>query len=578
MADVGAPSTSWRGNMARLLPLVLAALHLLAAIDDAAAFSASNDGAGRATSRASSPPVVVTDADPEDATITIKPPVALSRRRWLSSTLSAGAGAMVFSQPQPAAAAPPLTADEAELNWQARAERALRPKPAKVLRPRMNLDFAVLLMRSSYNAVDDLDIVAMDQFQRDFFLIRQAEYKPYVDALGIGVQPNPCAEADLGPPEEDDVQFDGAGGMEEDTETEQEQWRESIGEEGGERVIASSVGRPRPEGGSTPHLLDQAVKQPLREKCCEEGPKRRRLDDGGCEKRLHGNVFVIIGLFPEVDPRAGHAHAQIKAAIESLGGIVLRGTGYGNGSRKFPARTTHLLVGDRVDEKMIEDAQERKINQGGQDRAHPLNGDLADPNYFDFISFAQYNAITREITNPETVFEEQQPVDVGEGQPQRFDKVVVRRDASLTSIDLCKRHTEKVGNSILDKLIEKFGDTASAIPKIEAGSRPNAEKMLAAIKQMVNLFTISGFAWEGSASILNNDATNVDAGGTQFAITFTSPATLWSGQSLKAKKAALSNDFALKTASVLAARAGYRVTNASVKYANNQEITTFTLT
>ena len=158
-----------------------------------------------------------------------------------------------------------------------------------------------------------------------------------------GSHPDPCAEADLGPPEEDDVQFDGAGGMEEDTETEQEQWRESIGEEGGERVIASSVGRPRPEGGSTPHLLDQAVKQPLREKCCEEGPKRRRLDDGGCENRLHGNVFIVSGLFPEVDPRAGHAHAQIKAAIESLGGIVLRGTGYGNGSRKFPARTSELF-------------------------------------------------------------------------------------------------------------------------------------------------------------------------------------------------------------------------------------------
>ena len=25
-----------------------------------------------------------------------------------------------------------------------------------------------------------------EQFQRDFFLIRQAEYKPYADALGAG--------------------------------------------------------------------------------------------------------------------------------------------------------------------------------------------------------------------------------------------------------------------------------------------------------------------------------------------------------------------------------------------------------
>jgi len=41
-------------------------------------------------------------------------------------------------------------------------------------------------MRSSYNALDQLDCVAMDQFQRDFFLIRQAEYLPHVESLGPG--------------------------------------------------------------------------------------------------------------------------------------------------------------------------------------------------------------------------------------------------------------------------------------------------------------------------------------------------------------------------------------------------------
>jgi len=297
---------------------------------------------------------------------------------------------MLLAQ-QPAVAAPPLTADVAD-NFSARAERALRPKPAKVLRPRMNLDFAVLLMRSSYNAVDEIDIVAMDQFQRDFFLIRQAEYKPYADSLGAGAM---------------------------------------------------------------------------------------------------------------------------------------------------------------------------------------MQGDLADPNYFDFISFAQYSTISREINNPPSVFEEQQPEDMGEDQPQKFNAVVVRRDPALTNSVLPVRHTEIVGNAILDKLIEKFGETASAIPKIEPGSRPDANKLLASIKQMVNLFIVSGFAWDGNASILNNN--NDGKVGMQFAITFTSPATLWSGQSLQAKKAALLNDFALKTVKAMVTRAGYTVANASVKYAKNQEITTFTV-
>ena len=36
-----------------------------------------------------------------------------------------------------------------------------------------------------------------------------------------------------------------------------------------------------------------------------------------------------------------------------------------------------------------------------------VQGDLADPNYFDFISFAQYTTICREIGDPNSVFEEQ---------------------------------------------------------------------------------------------------------------------------------------------------------------------------
>jgi hypothetical protein len=303
-------------------------------------------------------------------------------------------GAVLLSRQGGALAAPPLTADVAD-SISARAERALRPRPAKVLRPRMNLDFAILLMRASYNAVDDIDVVPMDQFQRDFFLVRQAEYKTYADSLGPG-----------------------------------------------------------------------AMQQ----------------------------------------------------------------------------------------------------------------GDLADPNYFDFISFAQYSAISREIVDPQSVFEEQRPVDVGDDEPQRFDTVVVRRDPSLGKGDLPQRHSQLVGRAILDKLIERFGDTASAIPTIEPGSRPGATALLAAIKQMVNLFVISGFAWDGDASMLRQPANGDEgAAGAQFTITFTSPATLWSGQSLKAKNAVLMNDFALKTVNEIMSRAGYRIINSSVKYERYREISTFTL-
>ena len=57
-------------------------------------------------------------------------------------------------------AAPPITAVEAD-SFTAKAQRLLRPKPPKALRNKLNKDFAVLLMRSSYIALDKLDCVAM---------------------------------------------------------------------------------------------------------------------------------------------------------------------------------------------------------------------------------------------------------------------------------------------------------------------------------------------------------------------------------------------------------------------------------
>lgn len=43
----------------------------------------------------------------------------------------------------------------------------------------MDLSFAVLLMRSSYNSVDELDCVPMNEFQKQFFLFRQTEWEDY---------------------------------------------------------------------------------------------------------------------------------------------------------------------------------------------------------------------------------------------------------------------------------------------------------------------------------------------------------------------------------------------------------------
>lgn len=58
-------------------------------------------------------------------------------------------------------------------------ERNGRPQQIDIPRRRMDLNFSVNLMRSSYNAVDELDFVAMDEFQKAFFLFRQSEWEDY---------------------------------------------------------------------------------------------------------------------------------------------------------------------------------------------------------------------------------------------------------------------------------------------------------------------------------------------------------------------------------------------------------------
>ena len=84
-----------------------------------------------------------------------------SRRNALShaKSLLVGFGAMTVL-PTKTTAAAPVTPKETD-SLGVLVKRALRPKPLKILRQKLSQDFAVLLMRSSYNALDELDCVAM---------------------------------------------------------------------------------------------------------------------------------------------------------------------------------------------------------------------------------------------------------------------------------------------------------------------------------------------------------------------------------------------------------------------------------
>jgi hypothetical protein len=100
---------------------------------------------------------------------------------------------------------------------------------------------------------------------------------------------------------------------------------------------------------------------------------------------------------------------------------------------------------------------------------------LTDPYYFDFISFAQYATINREITqDPPFVFQELQPIKVGENETQKFATIVVRRDPALTNDKLASTRRKLVGSAILNELEKTFADTQARLPRLERGSRPSA--------------------------------------------------------------------------------------------------------
>jgi hypothetical protein len=102
------------------------------------------------------------------------------------------------------------------------------------------------------------------------------------------------------------------------------------------------------------------------------------------------------------------------------------------------------------------------------------------------------------------------------------------------------------------------------------------------VTQLVKLFLINGYAWDGKASISKAGAAENDATGTQIRISLTAPANVWSGQALLLRNKAsfgggVVNAFVLTTAKELVSRMGYDVASSAVSYEGTQEISTLTL-
>merc|ERR1719331_3211994 len=83
-----------------------------------------------------------------------------------------------------------------------------------------------------------------------------------------------------------------------------------------------------------------------------------------------------------------------------------------------------------------------------------MQGDLTDPKYFDFISFAQYAVINDQMKKGAFVFNEDQGVDgdIAKG----VISVTVRRDPSVTNDLLPGLHSQMVGDRILQWIVDRY--------------------------------------------------------------------------------------------------------------------------
>jgi len=144
-----------------------------------------------------------------------------------------------------------------------------------------------------------------------------------------------------------------------------------------------------------------------------------------------------------------------------------------------------------------------------------MQGDLGDPFYFDFISFAQYDTINFELEKPAAAFEE---LRTAEGETE-----VVLRSNDLKDSQLPDEHANRVGDAILDFIVDRFKDVDTTSRDLDTN-----------INQLLKWLIVLGFADDLSFIF---DGSNLQA-------RFLGPANLWSLQALKGRK--LTNDFAAK--------------------------------
>ena len=155
-------------------------------------------------------------------------------------------------------------------------------------------------------------------------------------------------------------------------------------------------------------------------------------------------------------------------------------------------------------------------------------GDLTDPNYFDFIAFSQSLTVSQEAAHGRQVFEEF-GCEEEECPPETSYKLVTRNPLLKDNALLPGEWERQTGDKIYEGLVEGFRGQVFGGPKPcnSNGKNCGSEELVVGIRQILDIFEKNGFALKCTMTQQSD--------GSSFIIKVEGGANLWAIQALQAR-------------------------------------------
>ncbi|KAG7669134.1 hypothetical protein Ndes2526B_g05412 [Nannochloris sp. 'desiccata'] len=158
-------------------------------------------------------------------------------------------------------------------------------------------------------------------------------------------------------------------------------------------------------------------------------------------------------------------------------------------------------------------------------------GELSDPNYFDFIAAMQFTTITTSMKNGIQTFREYCGEECPEGLEGEY-KLVTRDPELQDNMLLPVKFETELGNMIYNGLREGFQGVVFN-PPAPLDPRCSTEELISGVRALLKVFKDQGFC-------INADVLDVKPGVGPYSISFrvslTGPANLWALQSINSKR------------------------------------------